>query len=417
MPRWAEGHFPDRHSQTAVIIQDAGSDVKQQAEIGKKSKRSGGLAITILALFFSLGIGAWYYQSPEPPTAYVYKTTSSEANVLVVFPNAINQSPALAHYTEHLVWLNAIDGERDADRHSNAWTNSYAVGYWLSGKPEDLLDLLSQLKGLFDPLEIPEGFADEERDIVLHEYELRITDNPMVQAGEAMNTFLYANNSIAASVIGTPEDIMAFTYDQAQALHAETHRPDNAVLVVTGDVTQRELNRAITQADWPEGVPAADVLAPPAFDLAPSATQQFEFADSDAAPRLIWRKVVSLPESTQFDLLEAQTVLLADILRANLPGGIAGPLRFDAAIARSFDISIWPIDEDNIEIEFVAAPDSGVTLTELEEAFAATFAEITASGIPQNTYTRVLTRFEDFWPDWEDNDETAEWMAPRQKMR
>jgi hypothetical protein len=226
-----------------------------------------------------------------------------------------------------------------------------------------------------------------------------------------MNTFLYANNSIAASVIGTPEDIMAFTYDQAQALHAETHRPDNAVLVVTGDVTQRELNRAIAQADWPEGVPAADVLAPPAFDLAPSATQQFEFADSDAAPRLIWRKVVSLPESTQFDLLEAQTVLLADILRANLPGGIAGPLRFDAAIARSFDISIWPIDEDNIEIEFVAAPDSGVTLTELEEAFAATFAEITASGIPQNTYTRVLTRFEDFWPDWEDNDETAAWMA------
>ncbi|MCY4179140.1 MAG: hypothetical protein OXD48_02480 [Litoreibacter sp.] len=316
----------------------------------------------------------------------------------------------MSHYIEHLVWLNANNTERNADRHSNAWTNSYAVGYWLSGQPEDLPELLTQLKGVFDPLDVPESFALEERDIVLREYEFRIADNPVAQAGEAMNAFLYADNSIAASVIGTPDDIMALTYDQAKALHAETHHPDNAVLVVAGDVTQRELNRAMAQADWPEGIPVADVLIPPPFDVAAFATQQFEFSDSDAAPRLIWRKVISLPEPIQFDLLEAKVALLADILRANLPGGVAGPLRFDAQLARSFDVNIWPINENNIEIEFTAAPDSGVTLTELEEAFTATLSEIAASGIPEDTYTRVLARFENFWPDWNDEDETAEWI-------
>jgi len=317
----------------------------------------------------------------------------------------------LPHYTEHLAWLNANDGVRDTDRHSNAWTNSYAVGYWLSGRPEDLPDLLSQLKGIFDPLDLPESFALEERDIVLREYEFRISDNPRAQASEAMDAFLYAGNSIAASVIGTPEDIMAFTYDDAKALHAETHIPENAVLVVTGDVSQRQLTRAMDEAGWPQAVPVADVLVPPPFDIAAPAVERFEFPGADAAPLLVWRKVVVLPEPVQFDLLEARAALLADILRANLPGGVAGPLRFDAAIARSFDINIWPIGEDNIEIEFTAAPDSGVTLTELEEAFTATFAEIAASGVPEDTYARILARFEDFWPDWGDEDETAEWMA------
>jgi hypothetical protein len=153
------------------------------------------------------------------------------------------------------------------------------------------------------------------------------------------------------------------------------------------------------------------VLVPPPFDIAAPAVERFEFPGADAAPLLVWRKVVVLPEPVQFDLLEARAALLADILRANLPGGVAGPLRFDAAIARSFDINIWPIGEDNIEIEFTAAPDSGVTLTELEEAFTATFAEIAASGVPEDTYARILARFEDFWPDWGDEDETAEWMA------
>jgi hypothetical protein len=328
----------------------------------------------------------------------------------VVFP-LISERRALAHYTEHLVWENAIGEDRELYLHSNAWTNRFAVGYWLSSETKDLSELLSQLKGLFDPLDLPESFALEERDIVLREYDFRIANNPMAQAGEAMNAFLYSDNSIAASVIGTPEDIASFTYDQAKALHAETHRPDSAVLVVTGNVSERQLHRSMNKAGWPEGVPIENVLAPPTFDLATPKMKRFNIVDTDAAPRLIWRKVVTLPEPIPFDLLEAQTSLLGDILSANLPGGVAGPLRFNAAIARSFEINIWPIDEDNIEIEFVAAPDTGVTLAEVEQSFVDTLSEIANSGIPEDTYTRVLSRFEGFWPDWSDADETAEWMA------
>lgn len=378
----------------------------------------GTIALAVLATGLAfLAVWAAEYRTPDSafhsaPGVYLVETPEArEQRVDLIFPHSGDHLPSKVHYTEHLAWLNANDGARDADRHSNAWTNSYAVGYWLSGQPEDLPDLLTELKGVFDPLTLPDSFALEERDIVLREYDFRVAENLMAQAGEAMNAFLYEGNSIAQSVIGTPNQIKAFTYDAAKELHARTHIPENAVLIVTGDVSSRQLRRALTEADWPELPPVADVLQPPAFELAATTIEELNYLNDTAAPRMVWRRVVRLPEPVQFDLLEAQTALLSDILIANLPGGLGGPLRFDAAIARSFDIAIWPIDEDNIEIFFEAAPDANVSLTQLQAAFEATFADIAETGIPETTYDRVLSRFDGFWPDWSDDEETAEWMA------
>jgi hypothetical protein len=109
--------------------------------------------------------------------------------------------------------------------------------------------------------------------------------------------------------------------------------------------------------------------------------------------------------------LEARTALLRDILDTSLPGGLVGPLRSDANIARSFDVRLWPIDEGHIEISLYAAPDRDVSLATLQTAFETTFSEIAVSGIPEATFERVLKRFDGFWPDWSDTKETADWLA------
>jgi len=359
------------------------------------------LASAILAGWFALA-------KQQSAFRFVIEAPDDRIAAHVVIPNA-NASAVALHYAEHLAWFNAVGGERAADWHSNAWTSDTAVGYWLSGAPEDLPGLLETLKGVFDPIDLPREFAEQERNIVLREYEFRMVNNPDPQAAEAMEGFLYEGNAIAVSPIGTPEQIMALDYDEARAVHAATHVPENARLVVIGDISKRQVRRAVHDAGWPEVEPAD--VAPPPFDLAVPATTTLRYPDPDAAPRLIWRRVVALPELVQFDLLEAQTALLSDILYSNLPGGLAGPLRFDAAITRSFDVEIWPIDEDTIEIDFSAAPDAGVTLTEVQTAFETTLSEVARSGIPETTYSRVLNRFDGYWPDWDDADETARWMA------
>jgi hypothetical protein len=125
---------------------------------------------------------------------------------------------------------------------------------------------------------------------------------------------------------------------------------------------------------------------------------------------MTWRKVVALAQPVDFDLLEAQTALVRDILDTNLPGGLAGPLRFDAFVTKSFGISITPIDETHIELIFAAEPDNDVSLAAMQSAFESALSA-SAKGVPDATYERVRERFKGFWPDWSDDEETARWMA------
>ncbi|MDR5876025.1 M16 family metallopeptidase [Vreelandella gomseomensis] len=365
-------------------------------------------AVLIFFLYAWFDLGSFLAQEQG---VYVQSTEAQDVQAHVIIRHG-NTAPGLAHYVEHLTWLNTIGVKaRSADRHSNAWTNPYAVGYWLSGKPDELDEILQTLSGLFEPFEVPVAFANEERDIILREYESRMVDKPDAQATEAMNAFLYAENAIASSVLGTPDDISGFTYDDARALHAATHRPENATLVVTGDITEREVSRALKEANWPEGQNVNAETQPPTFELAAPAETLLRYPEKDASARVIFRRVVALPEAVPFDLLEANTTLLGNILNTNLAGGLAGPLRFDAAIARRFDVQIWPVDERHIELSFTARPDRDVSLTAMRTAFEETLAEISGTGIPDKTYQRVLSRFEHFWPDWADDGETARWMA------
>lgn len=319
--------------------------------------------------------------------------------------------PIIAHYTEHLAWLPNIGKDsRPEDRDSNAWTNDYGVGYWLSGPPESLTDMLRRLKVVFDPIDLPQEFAETERNIILREYDWRMANNPDAQAAEEMEAFLYTSNAIAASVIGTPEQIKALTYEDAKAFHAETHRPELARLVVTGDVTKRQLAKAMAEAGFPDLDANREDIAPPPFTLAAPEARVFRYPDPNAAPRMTWRKVVALPDPVDFDLLEAQTALARDILDTNLPGGLAAPLRFDAFVTKSFGISIVPINETHIELIFTAEPDKGVSLAAMQSAFE-TALSASAKGVPDATYDRVRERFKGFWPDWSDDEETAGWMA------
>jgi len=171
------------------------------------------------------------------------------------------------------------------------------------------------------------------------------------------------------------------------------------------------VHTALTAAAWPTTDGAQSAITPQPVTLAAPAEITLRYPDADAAPRLLWRKAVDLPEPLPYDQLEVHAALLASILDTNLPGGLAGPLRFDAAIARTFDIQVWPLDEDTIEVSFSASPDRDVPLTKLQTAFEQTLTDIASNGIPQDTFDRVMGRFEDFWPDWDDADETASWMA------
>ncbi|AWB47195.1 hypothetical protein HYN69_00570 [Gemmobacter aquarius] len=376
----------------------------------------GPIALIVAVMTFAVVMDWRPFQGDDRSTLLSPAFDPDKIEALVVLPYPDGNGPR-AHYVEHLAWLPNIGKDsRPEDRDSNAWTNRFAVGYWLAGPPGDLTDMLRRLKGVFDPIDLPRNMAESERDVILREYDLRVGNNPDARAAEEMEAFLYEGNAIAASVIGTPEQIRAQTYDDARAFHAETHRPDRARLVVFGEIPERQLTDAMDDAGFPDLYAQREDIAPPRFVLGAVGMRSFRYPDPNAAPRMIWRKVVALPEPVDFDLLEAQSALARDILDTNLPGGLAGPLRFDAFVVQSFGIAITPVDESHIELTFSAEPDRGIGFAKVQSAYEAALAA-SAKGVPARTYDRVRERFKGFWPDWSDDDETARWMADRTLAR
>ncbi len=106
----------------------------------------------VIVVFGVLGsAGAFYsaFWQTQVDSFWLFRQPNQrDVHLAIGFPYFPDKGP-LAHYTEHLAWLPNIGKDsRPEDRDSNAWTNDYAVGYWLSGPPEDLTDMLRALPQL-----------------------------------------------------------------------------------------------------------------------------------------------------------------------------------------------------------------------------------------------------------------------------
>ena len=329
----------------------------------------------------------------------------------MVLPQGERATPLAFHYLEHLVWLNAIGPDKvGPDRDSNAATSAIAVDYWLSGEEKDLRSIFRRLAHVFRPLTLSRDVAGNEREILLREYEERVVGHPLVRAALAMDAFLYAGNRLALSPAGSPEAIRVLEFEQARLLHKATHQPGSAMVLVIGNVRKKQILQAMEEAGWPRGKGEGPAPAPPRFHLAEPVTKVFHFTDPHVQPRLIWRRVVQLPAPVDFDLLEAEGALLSAIFDTDLRGGLAGPLRYDAAIAESFAIAVRPIDERHVELVFDAVPETRVSTRRLRGTFERELARIAREGIPEATYRRVFRRF-GYWPEWDDEQEVKRWLA------
>jgi hypothetical protein len=182
-------------------------------------------------------------------------------------------------------------------------------------------------------------------------------------------------------------------------------------------VSDQEVSAAI-KASGLSPIEAQSIIdvKPDPFELAEPESKVFRFAVASAEPRIIYRKLVKLDEPINYDLLDFQSSQLSAALHTNLPGGFAGALRYEKFIARTFGVSIVPIDEQHILFSLEATLDSGVTFAQIQSAVEVAL-KTAGDGIPADTYDRVKKRSKQYWLDWEDEDAVIEWMQMHARHR
>ena len=113
----------------------------------------------------------------------------------------------------------------------------------------------------------PEAF-EKERDIVYQERKQVVENNPTAYFGEAMRRVLWQEHPYSRPVTGMPEEILNLKLEDAVEFYQNYYVPNNAVLVLSGDITPVQ----------------AEVLARKYFGDA-------EASEAEDKPRDVWPKL------------------------------------------------------------------------------------------------------------------------------
>ncbi len=81
----------------------------------------------------------------------------------------------------------------------------------------------------------------KELEVVTEERRMRTEDNPQGKMQEHFNAMAFSNSPYKHPVIGWPADIAAYTVEDLQAWYQRWYAPNNATLVVVGDVKADEV--------------------------------------------------------------------------------------------------------------------------------------------------------------------------------
>jgi len=108
-------------------------------------------------------------------------------------------------------------------------------------------------------LNVDEANFKSERSVVQEEYRQRVLANPYGLLFNAIAPNAYERHPYKRPVIGSMADLDAATLDDVRAFHATYYRPDNAILIVTGDFDPAELDRWVDRYFGPLKAPATQV--------------------------------------------------------------------------------------------------------------------------------------------------------------
>jgi len=150
----------------------------------------------------------------------------------------------MAHFFEHLMFKatkNHAAGELDAAVQAvggdhNAFTSHDATMYFQKIPPEALPQMMAFEADRMRNLILDDEAIETERQVVLEERLMRTDNRPNGILGEAFSAALYVNHPYGRPVIGWKHEIEALTREQLTDFYNRYYAPNNAILVVAGDV-------------------------------------------------------------------------------------------------------------------------------------------------------------------------------------
>ena len=155
----------------------------------------------------------------------------------------------LAHFLEHLMFKGTSKhpaGEFSQTvlrigGNENAFTSTDYTGYFQRVPREQLAKMMEFEADRMTGLILKDENVLPERDVVLEEFNMRVANNPDARLTEQIMAALYLNHPYGRPVIGWHQEIEKLDREDALAFYKRFYAPNNAILVIAGDVDANEI--------------------------------------------------------------------------------------------------------------------------------------------------------------------------------
>jgi zinc protease len=344
-----------------------------------------GAAAALDVSHFTLGNGLEVVVIPDHRTPVVthmvwYKVGSGDETA---------GKSGLAHFLEHLMFKGTK--KNPLGRYSqtvatiggqeNAFTTDDYTAYYQRVPRERLKTLMEFESDRMTGLVLTDEVVKPELQVVLEEQNMRVANNPGARLGEAMEAALYLNHPYGRPVIGWRHEIEQLNRESALAFYRRFYTPNNAVLVVAGDVTASEV-RTLAEATY--GTVERVVEVPPRQrpkEPVQEASRTVTLADPRVTQASL-RRIYLAPSASTAEPGESEAL---DVLSAILGSGSNSRLYQTLVIDKDIAINVGAGYDgtalDYSPFQVSVTPKPGTTLAQIEAAMDAVLAEVIDKGV------------------------------------
>ena len=304
----------------------------------------------------------------------------------------------IAHFLEHLMFKktkNLASGELSdtvaANGGSdNAFTNQDYTAYYQRVAADRLELMMSMESDRMTGLQLSVDDIATERDVVIEERNQRTESSPGALFNEQKQAAMYMNHAYGVPVIGWMHELKKLNFEDAVAFYKLHYAPNNAILVVAGDVTPEQVK--ILAEQYYGVIPANPAVQSRARTQEPPhrSARRMTYHDERVAQPYVSRSYLAPERDSGDQTTAAALVYLAEILGGSGATSVLGKeLQFDTQQAIYTSAYYGGTALDNTTFGLIAVPVPGVSLQQVEDAMDAAIAKFMATGINLETFERI----------------------------
>jgi zinc protease len=281
----------------------------------------------------------------------------------------------LAHFFEHMMFRGTKTVPDDAfsqtiaknGGETNAFTDhDYTAFYEQIAK--DRLPLAMRLEAdRLANLDLSDSHVAPERDVVLEERRMRVDNEPQSLMNEQMRAALHLSHPYGRPVIGWSDEVRRIDRVSAQDFYDHHYAPNNAILVIAGDVTPDDVRKMAQDA---YGKVAARELQPRAEFTEPPRMAETRMSISHPDARVpLFNRIYRVPSYAQGRPGQAEGLeTYAQLLGGDQTSILYRILVEQKHLATDAGASYDGYARDAGEFSVYAVPRPGVSLEALEKA-------------------------------------------------